>query len=38
VKEQGLKAALYMAAFIFPFAVAVGAALNWVLRTFRIAL
>jgi len=38
VKEQGLKAALYMAAFIFPFAVAVGAALNWALRTFRIAL
>lgn len=38
VKEQGLKAALYMAAFIFPFAVAVGAALNWVLRTFRIVL
>ncbi|HUI67577.1 MAG TPA: ferrous iron transport protein B [Nitrospirota bacterium] len=38
VKEQGLKAAFYMAAFIFPFAVAVGAALNWALRTFRVAL
>jgi ferrous iron transport protein B len=38
VKEQGLKSALYMAAFIFPFAVAVGGALNWVLRTFHVAL
>ncbi len=38
VKERGLKAALYMAAFIFPFAFGVGGALNWVLRTFAIAL
>jgi ferrous iron transport protein B len=38
VKEQGMKSAVYMAAFIFPFAVAVGAALNWVLRTFQVSL
>ncbi len=38
VKEQGMKAALYMVAFIFPFAFAVGGALNWVLRTFKVAL
>ncbi len=33
VKERGLRTALYMVAFIFPFAFAVGGALNWVLRT-----
>lgn len=38
VKEQGMKAALYMVAFIFPFAFAVGGALNWALRTLKVAL
>ncbi|HET7319209.1 MAG TPA: ferrous iron transport protein B [Nitrospirota bacterium] len=38
VKERGMKAALYMVAFIFPFAFAVGGALNWILRTFKVAL
>jgi ferrous iron transport protein B len=38
VKERGMKAALYMVAFIFPFAFAVGGALNWVLRTLKVAL
>src|SRR5574341_49922 len=38
VKERGMKAALYMVAFIFPFAFAVGGALNWALRFFKIAL
>ena len=32
VKERGLTAALYMVAFIFPFAFGVGGILNWVLR------
>ena len=38
VKERGMKAALYMVAFIFPFAFGVGGVLNWILRTFKIAL
>jgi ferrous iron transport protein B len=38
VKERGMKAALYMVAFIFPFAFAVGGALNWILRTLKVAL
>ncbi len=38
VKEQGMKAALYMVAFIFPFAFAVGGVLNWILRTLKVAL
>jgi ferrous iron transport protein B len=38
VKEQGMKVALYMVAFIFPFAFAVGGALNWVLRSLKVAL
>ncbi len=38
VKEQGIKVALYMVAFIFPFAFAVGGAMNWILRTFKVAL
>jgi ferrous iron transport protein B len=38
VKERGLKAALYMIAFIFPFAFGVGGLLNWVLRFFAISL
>lgn len=32
VKERGLKTALWVSAFIFPFAVLVGGALNWALR------
>jgi len=35
VKERGMKTALYMVAFIFPFAFGVGGALNWLLRTFH---
>ncbi len=38
VKERGMKTALYMVAFIFPFAFGVGGALNWVLRAFKVAL
>ncbi len=38
VKERGMKTALYMTAFIFPFAFGVGGVLNWVLRTFEIQL
>ncbi len=38
VKERGLKAALYMVAFIFPFAFGVGGILNWLLRTFQVVL
>ncbi len=38
VKERGMKTALYMAAFIFPFAFGVGGALNWLLRTFEVSL
>jgi ferrous iron transport protein B len=38
VKEQGMKVALYMVAFIFPFAFGVGGVLNWVLRTLKVAL
>jgi len=38
VKERGMKTALYMAAFIFPFAFGVGGALNWILRTFNVSL
>ncbi|HWR72363.1 MAG TPA: ferrous iron transport protein B [Nitrospirota bacterium] len=38
VKERGMKAALYMIAFIFPFAFGVGGALNWTLRTLKIEL
>lgn len=38
VKERGLKAALYMVAFIFPFAFGVGGILNWILRTFQVVL
>ena len=38
VKEQGMKAALYMVAFIFPFAVLVGGVMNWALRHFHVAL
>ena len=38
VKEQGWKVGLAVAAFIFPFAVAVGAFLNWSLRAFDVTL
>ncbi len=38
VKEQGMKAALLMVAFIFPFAFAVGGVLNWLLRHAHVAL
>lgn len=38
VKERGMKAALYMVVFIFPFAFGVGGVLNWILRTLKIAL
>jgi ferrous iron transport protein B len=38
VKERGMKTALYMAAFIFPFAFGVGGVLNWTLRTMNIRL
>jgi ferrous iron transport protein B len=38
VKERGIKTALYMAGFIFPFAFGVGGVLNWLLRTFEVSL
>lgn len=38
VKERGMKTALAMVAFIFPFAFAVGGVLNWMLRFFKVAL
>jgi hypothetical protein len=37
-KERGARAALGMSAFIFPFAVGVGALLNWLLTTLRVPL
>ncbi|MCK4579080.1 MAG: ferrous iron transport protein B [Candidatus Marinimicrobia bacterium] len=36
IKEQGLKIALAMAAFILPFALVVGGAVNWILRIFKV--
>jgi len=38
IKERGLKTALAMSAFIFPFAFAVGAALNYILRGLGVSL
>ncbi len=38
VKERGWKTGLAIAAFIFPFALLVGAALNWILRAMHVAL
>ena len=38
VKERGIKTALFMVAFIFPFAFAVGGGLNWAIRTLKITL
>ena len=35
-REQGTKRAAAITAFIIPFAIAVGACVNWVLRTFQI--
>ncbi|MFT9497647.1 nucleoside recognition domain-containing protein [Anaerosolibacter sp.] len=36
IKERGTKAAIAMAAFIFPFAFVAGFVLNWVLVTFKV--
>jgi ferrous iron transport protein B len=36
VREQGTRRAFYLLAFITPFALAVGGAVNWLLRTFGI--
>jgi ferrous iron transport protein B len=38
VKERGMKTAMYMVAFIFPFAFGVGGVMNWVLRTMKVQL
>jgi ferrous iron transport protein B len=38
VKERGWKTGLAIAAFIFPFALVVGATLNWVLRAMHVTL
>ncbi|MFT9496962.1 nucleoside recognition domain-containing protein, partial [Anaerosolibacter sp.] len=38
LKERGTKAAIGMAAFIFPFSFLAGFVLNWILVTFRILL
>jgi len=38
VKERGMKTALYMTAFIFPFAFGVGGLLNWILRSLHVTL
>lgn len=38
IKERGLRTAIYMIAFIFPFAFAVGGILNWLLRAWAISL
>jgi ferrous iron transport protein B len=35
-KEQGMKRAAAITAFIVPFAISVGAVVSWLLRTFRI--
>ena len=36
VKERGLMTAVWMSAFIFPFAVLVGGVLNYIMRTFEV--
>jgi ferrous iron transport protein B len=36
IKEQGLRRALAIAGFIVPFAILVGAAVSWILRTWNI--
>ncbi len=38
VKERGMKAAVIMVLFIFPFAFGVGGLMNWILRASRIVL
>lgn len=38
VKERGMRTAIAMTAFIFPFAFAVGGVLNWLLHAFNIRL
>ncbi len=38
VKERGMKTALFMLAFIFPFAFGVGGVMNWILRSLKVAL
>ena len=38
VKERGIKTALYMVAFIFPFAFVIGGILNWLLHVFNLSL
>ena len=38
IKEQGLKVALYITGFIFPFAFIIGGILNIVLRYYQVAL
>ena len=35
-KERGIKAAIWMSAFIFPFAILVGGVLNFILRIFEV--
>lgn len=36
IKERGLKQALYIVSFIIPFAILVGGALNFLIRTFEV--
>lgn len=36
IREHGVKKAMYMLAFITPFAIAVGGAVSWILRTLNI--
>lgn len=38
IKERGLKTAIWMSAFIFPFAVFVGGVLNFILRGLKVSL
>lgn len=38
IKEQGWKVALGMSAFVLPFALLIGGAVNWILRLFKAAL
>ena len=36
IREHGVKKAMYMLAFITPFAIAVGGAVSWILRSLNI--
>jgi len=38
MKERGMRTALYMVAFIFPFAFGVGGVMNWILRSLKVSL